>query len=61
MHQVILQINSFIEQPVSSAVKLPQENIIQKAALLIRQSVTALTENSADVSWSPTYEQLDHE
>ena len=44
---------------VKPAVKLPQENIVKKTALLIRESVTALTENSTDVICPLTFEELD--
>ena len=61
IHEVILQRNSLIEQPVSSVVKTPQENIVKKTALLIREPVTVLTENLTDVFWPLTFEDLDYE
>ena len=61
LYQVILQRNSFREQPVSPAAKLPQENIVKKTALLIREFVTALTENSTDVFWPLIFEELYYE
>ena len=59
--KVIVSRNSLTGQAVSSTIKISLENIFKKAALLIRQSATELIENSSEVSWPPTFEELTHE
>ena len=59
--KVIVSRNPLTGQAVSSTIKTSLENIFKKAALLIRQSATELIENSSEVSWPPTFEELTHE
>ena len=59
--QVIISRNSLTGRPVSSTIKLSQENIFKKTPPLIRQSMTELIENSSEMSWPPTFEELTHE
>ena len=59
--QVIISRNSLTGQPVSSTIKLSQENIVKNAALLIRQSATELIENSSEMLYPPIFKELTHE